>query len=165
MYQHSTNCRFRLLRLFLIYPLTIRVIGAPQMILQPVSSIFPCSPLPPGTWWTPDLSIPWYCLPTSSSVCLVFLPLSLPCKMILAVPLQFAFLYDGQVVCVWSNCLLDLGTDILIGNSHCMRCIVLCGSTSFPFLVFFGALQWGSMIHKHTGRWMWQGSAPVIFWN
>ena len=32
-----------------------------------------------------------------------------------------------------------------------MRCVVSCGSTSFPWLVlFFGALLWGSMIHKHT---------------
>ena len=61
----------------LIYPLTARVIGAPQMISQQVSSIFPCSPLPSGTWRTPGLSIPWCCLPTSSSVCLVFFPLSL----------------------------------------------------------------------------------------
>ena len=37
------------------YPLTARVTGAPQMILQPVSSIFPCSPLLPGTWRTPGL--------------------------------------------------------------------------------------------------------------
>ena len=37
---------------------------------------FPCSPLPSGTWRTPGLSIPW-CLPTSSAVCLVFVPLSL----------------------------------------------------------------------------------------
>ena len=47
------------------------------MILQPVFSIFPCSPLPSGTCRTPGLSIPWCCLPTSSSVCLVFFPLSL----------------------------------------------------------------------------------------
>ena len=47
-----------------------------------------------------------------------------------------------------------------------MRCVVSCGSTSFPWLVFFfGALLWGSMIHKHTGRWMWEGSASVIFWS
>ena len=57
--------------------LTAMVVGAPQMILQPVFSIFPCSPLPSGTWWTPGLSIPWCCLPTSSSVCLIFFPLSL----------------------------------------------------------------------------------------
>ena len=41
--------------------------------LQPVFSIFPCSPLPSGTCRTPDLSIPWCCLPTSSSVCLYLL--------------------------------------------------------------------------------------------
>ena len=42
----------------LIYPITTRVVGAPQLILQPVSSIFPCSLLPSGTWRTPGLSIP-----------------------------------------------------------------------------------------------------------
>ena len=48
------------------------------MISQPDSSISPCPPLPSGTWRTPGLSIPWCCLPTSSSsVCLVFFPLSL----------------------------------------------------------------------------------------
>ena len=36
----------------IIYPLTTRVVGAPQRISQPVSSIFPCSPLPSGTWRT-----------------------------------------------------------------------------------------------------------------
>ena len=30
--------------------------------------------------------------------------------------LQFVSLYDGQEVFVWSNCLLDLGTDFLVGN-------------------------------------------------
>ena len=43
----------------------------------PVFSIFPCSPLPYGTFRTPGLSIPWCWLPTSSSVCLVFFPFSL----------------------------------------------------------------------------------------
>ena len=32
----------------IIYPLTARVVGALQMISQPVFSIFPCSPLPLG---------------------------------------------------------------------------------------------------------------------
>ena len=40
-------------------------------------SIFPCSPLPSGTWRTPGLSVPRCCLPTSSSICLVFFLLSL----------------------------------------------------------------------------------------
>ena len=71
----------------LIYPWTARVVGAPQMIPPPVSSIFPCSPLPSGTWRTPGLSFSWCCLPTSSSVCLVFsLPFTVPCKMGLARP-------------------------------------------------------------------------------
>ena len=61
----------------IINPLTVRVVGAPQMILQPVFSIFPCSPLPSWTCRTPGLSIPWCCLPTSSFVCLVFFLCSL----------------------------------------------------------------------------------------
>ena len=81
----------------------------------------------------------------------------------MTIPLQFESLYDGQEVFLWSNCLLDLGTDFLIGNMVLVRCVVSCSSTSFPWLVvFFGALLWGSMIHKHTGIWMWQGSASVV---
>ena len=34
----------------------------------------------------------------------------------MTIPLQFASLYDGQEVFVWSDCLLDLGTDLLVGN-------------------------------------------------
>ena len=37
----------------------------------------PCSSLPSGTCRTLGLSIPWCCLPTCSSACLVFFPLSL----------------------------------------------------------------------------------------
>ena len=44
--------------IIIIYPLAARVVGAPQMISQPVSSIFLCSPLPSGTWQTPGLAIP-----------------------------------------------------------------------------------------------------------
>ena len=33
----------------------------------------------------------------------------------MTIPLQFASLYDRQIF-VWSNCLLDLGTDFLVGN-------------------------------------------------
>ena len=87
----------------LIYPLTARVVGAPQMISQSVSSIFPCSPLPSWTWQTPGLSIPECCLPTSSFVCLVFFPLSLClCKMVLARP-------DEQETCPY-HCSLSLFT-------------------------------------------------------
>ena len=34
----------------------------------------------------------------------------------MTIPLLFASLYDGQVVFVWSDCLLDRGTDCPIGN-------------------------------------------------
>ena len=44
--------------IIIIYRLTVRIVGAPLMISQPVSSIFPCSPLPSGTWRSPGLSIP-----------------------------------------------------------------------------------------------------------
>ena len=111
----NNNCEKASHLSHLIYPLTVKVAGAraPQMISQPVSSIFPCSPLPPGTWRTPGLSIPWWCLPPSSSVCLVFFPLSLCWQEgfgqtlwtgDMTVPLQFASLYDGQEVFVWSDC-------------------------------------------------------------
>ena len=42
--------------IIIINPLTARVVGAPQMILQPVFSVFPCSPLPAGTCRIPGLS-------------------------------------------------------------------------------------------------------------
>ena len=34
----------------------------------------------------------------------------------MTMPLQFASLYGRQEVFVWSSCLLDLGTDFLVGN-------------------------------------------------
>ena len=34
----------------------------------------------------------------------------------MTIPLQFASLYDDEELFVWSNCLLDLGTDFLVGN-------------------------------------------------
>ena len=119
--QYKTHCFIS----HLIYPLTAMVTGTPQMISQPVSTIFPCSPLPSGTSRIPSQSIPRCWLPTSSSVCLVFFLLSL-CLARRFWPdlmngkhnhtLQFASLYDRQEVFVWSNCLLDLGTDFLVGN-------------------------------------------------
>ena len=76
-----------LISLSMTYPLTARVVGAPQMISQPVSSILPCYPLPSGTWRTLGLSIPLCCLPTSSSVCLDFFsPFTVPCRMVSARP-------------------------------------------------------------------------------
>ena len=34
----------------------------------------------------------------------------------ITIQLQFASLYDGQEVFMWSDRLLDLGTDFLVGN-------------------------------------------------
>ena len=34
----------------------------------------------------------------------------------MSILLQFASFYDGQKVFVWSDCLLALGTDVLVGN-------------------------------------------------
>ena len=111
--------------IIIINPLTARVVGAPQMISQPVFSVFPCSPLPSGTCRTPGLSSPLCCRPTSSPACLVFFPLSLCLAgwfwpdLIngnMTIPLQFVSLYNRQEVFVRSNCLLDLGKDFLVGN-------------------------------------------------
>ena len=62
--------------IIIIYPLTARIVGAPHDFTTSFLH-FPCSPLPSGTWKTPELSIPRCCLPASPSVCLVFFPLSL----------------------------------------------------------------------------------------
>ena len=63
-----------------IYSLTVGVVGAPQMTSQPVSSIFPCSPLPSGTWRTPGLS---WVLSSHLSSCLPCLlpPFAVPRKI------------------------------------------------------------------------------------
>ena len=112
--------------IIIIYPLTARAVRAPQMILQPVSSVFPCFPLPSGTLRRPPgLPIPWCCLPTTSSVCPVFFPLH--CALQdgfgqtwwtgnMSILLQFASLYGGQEVFMWFDCLLDLDTDFLVRN-------------------------------------------------
>ena len=61
-------------------PLTTRVVWAPQITSLPVSSIFPCSPLPSGTWRTPGLSSHlFFCLP-----CLP--PFTVPYKILFAKP-------------------------------------------------------------------------------
>ena len=56
------------------YPLTVRVIRVPQMISQPVSSIFLCLP---GLGEIQACQIPDVVFPTSFSLCLVFFPLSM----------------------------------------------------------------------------------------
>ena len=52
------NNFFFFIIIIIINPLTARIVGAPQMILQPVFSILPFFPLPSGTCRTPGLPIP-----------------------------------------------------------------------------------------------------------
>ena len=85
---------------------------------------------------TPGLSIPWYCLPNSSSVCPVFFSLSL-CALQdgsgqtgwtgdTSIPLQFTSLNDGQVVFVWSDyphCWLGVKCQATVWlGHHSLRC-------------------------------------------
>ena len=64
--------------IIIINPLTAKVSGGTTGDFATSFLHFSaCYPLPSGTCQTPGLSIPWCCLPTSSSVCLVFFPLSL----------------------------------------------------------------------------------------
>ena len=68
----------------LIYPLTARVVGAPQMISQPVSSISPCSPLH-STGELQACPFPGVVFPPLPLPCLLP-PFTVPCKMVLARP-------------------------------------------------------------------------------
>ena len=76
--------------------------------------------------------------------------------------LQFASLYGGQELFVWSDCLLDLGTNLLVGNMvFCMRCVVFYGSTSFPWIIFFDKVQAPSVeLDSVHPPWKW---APFIY--
>ena len=90
-------------------------------------------------WQTPGLSIPWCYLSTSSSVCLVFFPLSL-CLSRWFWPDLMNGRHDHTIaVCVslrWSEVLRVVL--LPAGSWHglplwlhglCMRCVVSCGST------------------------------------
>ena len=96
-----------------------RVVGAPQIISQPVCSIFPCSPLPSGTCRTPGLAIPRCCPPTSSSFCLVLSssPFTVPCKMVLARP-------DERKACPY-HCSLRLFTMVRRPSCRPIACWTL----------------------------------------
>ena len=105
------------------------------------------SPLPSGTCQPPCLSIPWCCLPTSSSVCLVFFPLSLCLARWFWPDLMNGRHDRTTAVCVSLRSSRGLRVvQLPAGSWHalprwlhglCMRCVLYCGSTSFPLLVFF----------------------------
>ena len=65
------------------YPLTAGVVGAPQMTVQPVFSIFLCFPLPSGTLRTPGL-VRSQMLSSHLFLCLPRLlpPFTVPCTMV-----------------------------------------------------------------------------------
>ena len=155
--------------------LTARVVWAPQMISQPVSSIFLCSPLPSGTWQTHNLSIPWCCLPIFSSVCLVFFPLLLCLARWCWKDLLNGRHTHTTSVCVSLQCSVLLLVQMPAGSWHrlpdlSMRCVVLCSSTSFPWLVFFLQLccegPWFTDMQvvspfKRICTWIWISSGKI----
>ena len=100
------------------------------------------------------------------------LPFTVPCKMVLARPderetwpyhcsLCF-FMIVKRSSCSPIACWILAWTSLLVTWSLYEMCSILWKHIiSLFFVFFFGALLWGSMIHKHTGRWMWQGSVSV----
>ena len=100
---------------------------------------------------------------------LPFPPFTVPCKMVLAKretwPYHCSlrlFTMIRRSSCSSIACWILAQTSSFVTWS-CMRCVVSCGSNSFPwFVFFFWALLWGSMIHKHTEIWMRHVSASVV---
>ena len=101
-------------------------------------------------------------------------PLTVPCWMVLARPEDrktwpyhcslCLFTMVRRSSCGLIACWILARTSLLL--TCCMRCVVSCSNTSFPWLVFFfGPWLWESMIHRHTARWMLQGSASVVSWS
>ena len=94
---HTYTQRNKYIMIIIIYPLTARFVEAPQMLsshlfLCLTSLLLPFTVLCKMVW--PDLMNGTYVYATALCV----------------------FFFDGQEVFVWSNCLLDLGADFLVGN-------------------------------------------------
>ena len=156
--RYSNNRPVVIHHLIIIYPLIVRVAGTPHMISQPASSIFPCSPLPSGTWWTPGLSIPWCCLPTpfsvylffSFSLCLArwFWPDLMNRRLIHTTSVCISLWRSGSLHVVW----LPAGS---LHRLPCwkhglwMWCEVSCGWHLISMAsILLAALFWGSMIQN-----------------
>ena len=67
----------------------------------------------------------------------------------MTIPLQFASLYDRQEVFVWSNCLLDLGMDFLVGN---MVFVELCSILRQYLISMACILLWNSAVRVHDSQ-------------
>ena len=68
----------------------------------------------------------------------------------MTIPQQYASLYDGQKVFVWSDYLLDLGLDFLVGNMVFVR-----GTVAPHFHGLYSlelCCEGRSMIHKHKKK-------------
>ena len=129
-----------------IYPLTAKVVGAPQMISQPVFLHF--SMFSTALWDLPNTR-PVHFLMLSSHLLLcplVFVPLSLCLARWFWPDLMNGGHDHTTAVCV-SLPRSGLRVVPLPAGSWpglprwwyglCMRCVAFCGSTSFPWLVFF----------------------------
>ena len=144
-------------------PLTLEVVGAPQMTLQQYLSILPCLPLPSRNLQTPFPSIPWCYLPISSSVFLSFLLLSLslaelssPCQRILRcgqtiwVSVSLPWLGDHHALQLLSGFCCEPPR-----SSHglCRKCSEVSYSISSQGLGSFSQfLLSRSSSHRHKGR-------------
>ena len=144
-------------------PLTLEVVGAPQMTLQQYLSILPCLLLPSGNLQIPFPSIPWCYLPISSSVFLSFLLLSLslaelssPCQRILRcgytmwVSVSLPWLGDHHALQLHSGFCCETPR-----SSHglCRKCSEVSYSISSQGLGSFSRfLLSRSSSHRHKGR-------------
>ena len=66
----------------------------------------------------------------------------------MSIPLLSASLYNGQVF-VWSNCLLDLGTDFLVGNTFFVRDALYLAVAPISMACI---LLWSSAVWVHDSQ-------------
>ena len=67
-------------------------------------------------------------------------------------PLQFASLYDGQEVFMWPDCLLDLGTDVLIGTMVKWSLYEMCSKLWQHLISIACILLWSSAVRVHDSQ-------------
>ena len=67
----------------------------------------------------------------------------------MTIPPQFASLYDRTEVFVWSDCLLDLGTDFLVAN---MVLYEMCSILRWYLISMACILLWSSAMRVHDSQ-------------